>query len=170
MGVNVAKNLHNACDAARIATRRADGTVLFDSGLVDFRPTREVVAGSQEKPFPPSVAKPGSVGDEDYSPLVLVDGIIYDAPVVAAAVDDAFINFPNGNHNYGLVHDQVIAIDPANRTVTLSLINAYSSSKPVFYISTESSDPTVSAIEGNTFAPRLRRIETGVDDISRSAV
>jgi len=54
------------------------------------------VAGSQEKPFPPSVAQPGSVGDEDYSPLVLVDGIIYDAPVVAAAVDDAFINFPNG--------------------------------------------------------------------------
>jgi len=35
-------------------------------------------------------------------------------PVVAAAVDDAFINFPNGNPNYGLVHDQVIAIDPAN--------------------------------------------------------
>jgi len=122
------------------------------------------------EPFPPSVAQPGSVGDEDYSPLVLVDGIIYDAPVVAAAVDDAFINFPNGNPNYGLVHDQVIAIDPANRTVTLSLINGYSFGKPVFYISTESSDPTVSAIEGNTFAPRLRRIETGVDDISRSAV
>src|SRR6266571_2158239 len=79
--------------------------------------------------------------------------IIYDAPVVAAAVDDAFINFPNGNPNYGLVHDQVIAIDPANRTVTLSLINGYSFGKPVFYISTESSDPTVSAIEGNTFAP-----------------
>ncbi len=68
------------------------------------------------------------------------------------------------------MHDQVVAIDPANRTVTLSLINGYSFGKPVFYISTESSDPTVSAIEGNTFAPRLRRIETGVDDINRSAV
>jgi len=170
LGVNFSKKLHNAGDAARTATRRDDGTFLFDSGLVDFRPNREVVAGSQEKPFPPSVAQPGSVGDEDYSPLVLVDGIIYDAPVVAAAVDDAFINFPNGNPNYGLVHDQVVAIDPAKRTVTLSLINGYSFGKPVFYISTESSDPTVSAIEGNTFAPRLRRIETGVDDISRSAV
>src|SRR6266481_3611490 len=100
LGVNFSKKLHNAGDAARTATRRADGTFLFDSGLVDFRPNREVVAGSQEKPFPPSVAQPGSVGDEDYSPLVLVDGIIYDAPVVAAAVDDAFINFPNGNPNY----------------------------------------------------------------------
>jgi len=78
--------------------------------------------------------------------------------------------FPNGNPNYSLVHDQVVAIDAANRTVTLSLINGYSFGKPVFYISTESSDPTVSAIEGNTFAPRLQRIETGVDDINRSAV
>jgi hypothetical protein len=57
-----------------------------------------------------------------------------------------------------------------NHTVTLSLINGYSFGKPVFYISTESSDPTVSAIEGNTFAPRLKRIETGVDDIATSAV
>jgi hypothetical protein len=170
LGVNFSKKLHNAGDAARTATRRADGTFLFDSGLVDFHPNREVVAGSQEKPFPPSVAQPGSVGDADYSPLVLVDGIIYDAPVVAAAVEDGFINFPNGNPNYALVHDQVIAIDPAKRTVTLSLINGYSFGKPVFYISTESSDPTVSAIEGNTFAPRLRRLEVGVDDIARSAV
>jgi hypothetical protein len=85
-------------------------------------------------------------------------------------VEDAYINFPSGNPNYSLVHDQVVAIDPVNRTVTLSLINGYSFSKPVFYISTESSDPTVSAIEGNTFAPRLQRIETGVDDIDRSAV
>jgi hypothetical protein len=115
-------------------------------------------------------SQPGSVGDDDYSPLVNVDGIIYDAPVVATAVEDAFINFPNGNPNYALVHDQVIAIDPANRTVTLSLINGFSFGKPVFYISTESSDPAVSAIEGNTFAPRLRRLEVGVDDIARSGV
>jgi hypothetical protein len=52
----------------------------------------------------------------------------------------------------------------------MSLINGYSFGKPVFYISTDSSDPTVSAIEGNTFAPRLQKIETGVDDIDRSAV
>ncbi len=105
----------------------------------------------------PSVAQPGSIGDADYSPLVNVDGIIYDAPVVAAAVEDGLINFPNGNPNYALVHDQVVAIDPVNRTVTLSLINGFSFGKPVFYISTESSDPTVSAIEGNTFAPRPAR-------------
>jgi len=170
LGVNFSKKLPNAGNAARPATRRADGTFLFESGLVDFSPDRLVVPGSEDRPFPPSVAQPGSIGDADYSPLVNVDGIIYDAPVIAAAVEDAFINFPNGNPNYALVHDQVIAIDPANRTVTLSLINGFSFGKPVFYISSDSSDPTVSAIEGNTFAPRLRRLEVGVDDIARSAV
>src|SRR6267143_2232889 len=170
LGVNFSKKLHNAGDAARPATLRDDGTFLFESGLVDFSPNRQVQAGSQEKPFPPSIANPGSVGDADYSPLVRANGIVYDAPVIAAAVDDSQINFPNGDPDYGLVHDQVISIDPANRTVTLSLINGYSFGKPVFYISTESSDPTVSAIEGNTFASRLRKIENGVDDIKRSAV
>jgi hypothetical protein len=56
-------------------------------------------------------------------PLVLADnGVIYDAPIVAAAVDEAQINFPNGKPNYALVHDQVIAIDPYNRTVTLNTL------------------------------------------------
>ena len=63
LGVNFSKKLHNAGDAARPATRRPDGTFLFESGLVDFSPNRDVVAGSREKPFPPSVAQPGSVGD-----------------------------------------------------------------------------------------------------------
>lgn len=170
LGVNFSRKLHNAGDAARNATLRNDGTFLFDAGLVDFSPNRVLAPGTPDRPFPPSIAEPGSVGDENYSPLVNVNGIIYDAPVIAAAVDDAAINFPNGNPNYALVHDQVIAIDPANRIVTLSLINGFSFGKPVFYISTEASDPTVSAIEGNTFAPRLRRIEVGIDDISRSAV
>ncbi len=170
LGVNFSKKLPNAGDAARPATRRADGTFLFESGIVDFSPNRVVVSGPEERAFPPTTAQPGSVGDADYSPLVRVDGIVYDAPVVAAAVEDADISFPNGNPNYALVHDQVIAIDPARRTVTMSLINGYSFGKRVFYISTDSSDPTVSAIEGNTFAPRMRRLEVGIDDIARSAV
>jgi hypothetical protein len=171
LGVNFSKKLPNAGSAARPATRRSDGTFLFESGLVDFSPNRVVVAGGHgDRAFPPKQAQPGSVGDADYSPLVRVDGIIYDAPVVAAAVNDDDINFPDGNPDYKLVHDQVVAIDPVHRTVTLSLINGFSFGKPVLYISTESSDPTVSAIEGNTFAPRMRRLEVGIDDIARSAV
>jgi len=172
LGVNFSKKLRvaNAGDAARPATLRADGTFLFASGIVDFSPSRLVVPGPEGRPFPPKHAQPGSIGDADYSPLVNANGIIYDAPIIAAAVDDADINFPNGDPNYALVHDQVIAIDPAHRTVTLNLINGFSFGKPVLYISTESSDPTVSAIEGNTFAPRMRILEVGIDDIPRSAV
>lgn len=170
LGVNFSKKLHNAGDAARLATLRDDGTFLFESGVVDFSPNRLAVAGSRERPFPPSIARPGSVGDADYSPLVRANGIVYDAPIIAASVDDAMITFPDGKPNYRLVHDQVVSIDPANRTVTLSLINGFSFGKPVLYISTDSSDPTVSAIEGNTFAPRMRKLEVGIDDIARSAV
>ena len=172
LGVNFSKKLRvaNAGDAARPATLRPDGTFLFASGIVDFSPSRLVVPGPEERPFPPKHAQPGSVGDADYSPLVSANGIIYDAPIIAAAVEDADINFPNGDPNYALVHDQVIAIDPAHRTVTLNLINGFSFGKPVLYISTDSSDPTVSAIEGNTFAPRMRILEVGIDDIPRSAV
>src|SRR6266446_649622 len=170
LGVNFSKKLRNAGDAARPATLRADGTFLFESGIVDFSPNHVVVPGGDGRPFPPREARPGSVGDDDYSPLVDVNGIVYDAPIVAAAVEDTVINFPNGDPDYAVVHDQVIAIDPAHRTVTLNLINGFSFGKPVLYISTESSDPTVSAIEANTFAPRMRRLEVGVDDIARSAV
>ncbi len=170
LGVNFSKKLRNAGDAARNATRQPDGTFLFESGTVDFTPNRFVGPGSHDQPFPPRVAQPGSVGDADYSPLVRVDGIVYDAPIIAAAVDDGFLNFPNGNPNYALVHDQVIAIDTAKRTVTMNLINGFSFGKGVFYISTDSSDTTVSAIEANTLAPRLKSLETGVDDISASAV
>lgn len=172
LGVNFSKKLRvaNVGAAARPATLRADGTFLFASGIVDFSPSRLVVPGPEKRPFPPKHAQPGSVGDADYSPLVSANGIIYDAPIIAAAVEDADINFPNGDPNYALVHDQVIAIDPAHRTVTLNLINGFSFGKPVLYISTESSDPTVSAIEGNTFAPRMRILEVGIDDIPRSAV
>src|SRR5437899_6414090 len=170
LGVNFSRKLRNAGDAARPATRRADGTFLFESGIVDFSPDRVVIPGPEDRPFPPRVAQPGSVGDANYSPLVRVDGIVYDAPIIAAAVENASLNFPNGDPDYALVHDQVIAIDPAHGTVTLALINGFSFGKPVFYISTDSSDPGVSAIEANTFAPRMRRLEVGIDDIARSAV
>ena len=171
LGVNFSKKLRNGGAGARPATVRGDGTFLFQSGLVDFTPNRVVVRGDDDRPFPPRQARPGSVGDDDYSPLVLANnGVTYDAPIVAAAVDEASINFPGGHPNYAFVHDQVIAIDPFKRTVTLNLINGFSFGKPVLYISTDSSDPTVSAIEANTFAPRLGRLEVGIDDIPRSAV
>ena len=71
--------------------------------------------------FPPQTATPGSVGDADYSPLVRVlnaGGVIYNAPMVAFDVDAMQINFPSGGVDYTKVHDQVVAIDPVQGTVT----------------------------------------------------
>src|SRR5467141_5165147 len=111
LGVNFSRKLRNAGDSARPATRRADGSFLFESGIVDFSPDRVVMPGPEARPFAPKVAQPGSVGDANYSPLVRVDGIVYDAPIIAGAVENAAVNFPNGNPDYALVHDQVISLD-----------------------------------------------------------
>jgi len=61
LGVNFSKKLHNGVAAARPATLRADGTFLFESGLVDFTPNHVVVPGDDDRPFPPRQAAPGSV-------------------------------------------------------------------------------------------------------------
>src|SRR5258708_15155270 len=68
LGVNFSKKLHNPGDAARPATLRADGPFLFQSCVADFSPNRQVQAGSKERPFPPSIAQPGSAGAAAYSP------------------------------------------------------------------------------------------------------
>src|SRR6266699_748075 len=60
LGVNFSKKLPNAGDAARPATRQADGTFLFESAIVDFSPNRVVVSGPEERAFPPTTAQPGS--------------------------------------------------------------------------------------------------------------
>lgn len=167
-GLNFARKLGNAGAVARDVVVTVDG-VIAQGGLVDFSPRRRLEPGSANAPFPPRVAEPGSVGDQDYSPIMRIGGTLYNAPVVASG-EAAEVNFTNGQVNYDRVHDQVLAIDPYKRTVTLNLINGYSFGRPVFYMSTETSNPVAAAIEANTYAPRLNNLERGIDDIPRSAV
>jgi len=89
-------------------------------------------------------------------------GVIYNAPMIAFDVEAAQINFPNGNPDYHLVHDQVVKIDPNAGTVTLNLINGFSFGRPLLYISLDSNAPLVAAIEGNTYAPLLGNIALGM--------
>ncbi len=97
-------------------------------------------------------------------------GIIYDAPIIAFGVEAADINVPNGDVDYAKVHDEVVAIDTVNQTVTLNLVNGFSFGRPVWYLSTDSSDPTVAAIEGATYAPLLGQLPVGGDDSFSSPV
>jgi hypothetical protein len=173
LGLNFSAKLTFASNAARTANLAADGTLVFDKGTVDFSPVRNIVPGPPGAEFPPVSAQPGAVGDADYSPFVQVvnaAGVIYNAPIVAFGVDANKINFPDGNVDYSIVHDEVVAIDPNNQTVTINLINGFSFGRPIWYLSMDTSIPLGAAIEHNTFAPLMQQLHLGGDDSFSSPI
>jgi hypothetical protein len=150
-GVNVVDKLDNTGAGAQRATV-SGGRLVFEGG-VDFSPTH-VVQGSATG-FPPLAASPGSIGDDAYSPIVrLPDGTHLNAPQVANATG---------------VHDKVVAIDYAKRTVTLALTDGFSRDDAVLYLSTDASAPDVAALEGSTYAPRLAAAPSAGDDSTGSS-
>jgi hypothetical protein len=175
LGLNFAPKLNFAATGrgVRTATLMRAGLLVFDSGEVDFRPGRRVAPSTGPSAFPPLVALPGSVGDNQYTPLVRIinaGGHIYNAPVVAFGVTAQQIHYPNGNPDYSLVHDAVVRIDTVANTVTLRLAPGFSFARPVLYLSMDASAPDVAALEEATFAPGLQDIDVGNDDSAFSAV
>ena len=173
LGLNFSTKLKNASQAARTGNLDANGNIVFDKGTVNFAANRNIVPGPAGAEFPPKSFTPGSVGDANYSPYVSIvnaANVIYNAPMVAFDVDASQINFPNGNVDYSKVHDQVVAIDPINMTVTLNLINGFSFGRPVWYLSMDSSIPLAAAIEHNTLAPLMGKLLLGHDDSFGSPV
>lgn len=175
LGLNYTAKLNYAGvgRSARHATLEKDTSLTFQSGTVDFSPKRRVVPGEAPNFFPPKVAEPGSVGDQDYSPLVTIDnagGAIYNAPVVAFNVESSQIDFCQGNPDYSLVHDKVASICPKTQTVTLQLTEGLSFGRPVLYLSLDANDTVPAALEGVTLAPGLKDITVGHDDSAFSAV
>ena len=173
LGLNFSAKLTFAANASRTANLDQNGDLVFDKGTVDFSPVRFIKPGPAGQEFPPTAFQPGSVGDADYSPLVQIQnagGVIYNAPIVAFDVNASDINFPNGNVDYSKVHDQVLAIDPSNMTVTLNLINGFSFGRPVWYMSMDTSIPLGAAIEHNTYAPLMSALHLGGDDTFSSPI
>jgi hypothetical protein len=173
LGLNFSTKLTFASNAARTGNLDANGNIVFDKGTVNFAPNRNIVPGPTGAEFPPKSFTPGEVGDANYSPYVRIENaanVIYNAPMVAFDVDASQINFPNGNVDYSKVHDQVVAIDPANGTVTLNLINGFSFGRPVWYLSMDASIPLAASIEHNTFAPLMAQLVLGHDDSFASPV
>jgi hypothetical protein len=167
LGLNFSAKLNFINSAARTGNLDANGNIVFDKGTVNFAPVRNIVPGPEGAEFPPKSVAPGEIGDANYSPYVSItnaQGVIYNAPMVAYNVDASQINFPNGNVDYTKVHDQVVAIDPVNMTVTLNLINGFSFGRPVWYISMDASIPLAAAIEHNTYAPLMDKLLLGDDD------
>jgi hypothetical protein len=173
LGLNFSAKLTFASVGARTANFDDQGNLIFNAGTVDFSPDRSIVPGPSGAEFPPVSAKPGAIGDANYSPYVQIvnaAGVIYNAPIVAFGVNADQINFPNGSVDYSKVHDEVVAIDPANMTVTIQLINGFSFGRPVWYISMDASIPLAAAIEHNTFAPLMQKLHLGDDDSFSSPI
>ena len=158
--------------AVRSATLAEDATLVFENGTVDFSPERRVVAG-EGSAFPPQVAEPGSIGDNNYSPLVRVANAgnhIYNAPMIAFDTSAEQISACDGNPDHSLVHDKVVSICPEEATVTLKLTPGISFARPILYISFDANDPLAATLEGSTLAPGLGDITVGRDDSAFSAV
>jgi hypothetical protein len=173
LGLNFSAKMTFMGPAARTANFNDQGYLIFDKGTVDFSPNRFVVPGPPGHEFPPVSYHPGAIGDADYSPYVQVvnaANVIYNASIVAFGVDASEINFPHGHVDYSKVHDEVVAIDPYNMTVTLNLINGFSFGRPVWYISMDGSIPLTAAIEHNTFAPLMQKLHLGDDDSFSSPI
>lgn len=145
--------------------------VVFESGKVDFSPEHSVTPGTAPNYFPPTAVQPGSVGDENYSPLARIDGYVYDAPMVAFNVDDATLNqFCDGNADHAIVHDKVLKICPRDSSVTLQLTTGFSFARPVLYLSLDANNALPAALESVTLAPGLLDIKVGSDDSAFSAI
>src|SRR5712691_4587938 len=173
LGLNFSTKLTFASHSARTGNLDANGNIVFDAGTVNFKPERKIIPGPAGHEFPPTSATPGAIGDANYGPLVQIvnaGNVIYNAPMVAFDVDANQISFPNGNVDYTKVHDQVVAIDPINMTVTINLINGFSFGRPVWYLSMDTSTPLGAAIEHNTFAPLMAALHLGGDDTSSSPI
>ena len=157
-------------NASRHATIEKDGTWIFDKGHVDFGPQLVIEPGTVDKPFPPKVAHPGSIGDAEYTPLVHIDnaakGLLLNAPVVSMATAEQLNQMCDGRVDKSKVHDKVVAICPREKTVTLRLTVGESFNKPVLYLSTEANDPLVASLETATYAPALKELPFVLEDAS----
>ncbi|WP_088317555.1 hypothetical protein [Kineosporia sp. R_H_3] len=152
-GVGVVNKLANTGRAASQAVTLDRGTIVF-SGTVDFSPVH-AVAGTPGTGWPPVVATPGSRGDAGYSPIVRLP-------------DGSYLNAPQIGNGTGL-HDKVVRIDRAKKTVTLALTDGFARGDAVVYLSTDATAEGPAALEGSTYAPRLNAAPSPGDDSTASA-
>lgn len=159
----------------RNAVQLQDGTVKFltERAGVDFNPRRQLVAGDAPNFFPPKEFKPGSVGEENYSPLLRIQnngGYIYNAPIIASGTEEQLNAFCHAKPSKRLVHDKVIRICPSEATVELDLTLGFTFARPLLYLSLDASHEMPATMEGVTYAPALQDIGVGRDDSAFSPV
>ncbi len=148
-GVNYAPALADLGSAVLQSAKRLPGGELSFAGGVDFAPTRTYVASTHG--FPPKSATPGSIADARYSPFVRVGTTILNAPIIATG------NGPFDVTKHTNTEDRVLAIDTHKMTATLVLARGFANDKPIYYVSTEASDPVAASVERATYVPKLAK-------------
>jgi hypothetical protein len=120
-----------------------EGVIQF-IGDVDFSPEYQVAAGSPEA-FPPKVAKPGAVADDQWSSMVVMpSGVVLNAQIV---------------HNDTGSHDRLLQIDTQGLKATMSILDGFQGGRQYFYhLVTDVSADVPSVLEKGVFAPRLAQI------------
>jgi hypothetical protein len=128
-----------AASAAAQAGTETSGVIHYSAGI-RFTAGR-VMRANPDSGFPALEARPGSVGENGYSPFVrLGSGVVVNAPIVA--------------DEYHAI-DRIVSLDVAAGRAVLRLARGYGSGRHVWYISTDASDATVAAFERSTYAPVL---------------
>lgn len=132
------------------------GRYIF-AGAPMFSNTRRYVASAGG--FPPTSADPGASAPGTYTPFVRIDRFAgtLNAPIVATG-DGPFDVTTHTN-----TEDRVVAIDTAKKTVTLVLARGFFDGKPVYYLSTEASDPTAASVERATYVPLLAKAASAAE-------
>jgi hypothetical protein len=145
MGINFAPKLVNGRGTAGSQQVTIENGMIRFKGDVDFSPVRLLEPGIFPNTFPPAVAQPGSVGDAEYSPLiVLPSGSVMSASIVANSTGE---------------HDHLVSIDYTKGTVVFELLDGFEGGEQFyFHLVTEASDVGAATIERGTYTPRLANL------------
>lgn len=145
MGVNYAPKLAEAIGSPGVQNVTLQDGIIKFVGNVDFSPKYQLVAGDPPGYFPPKVADPGGVADDQWSSIVVLpSGLVLNAQIV---------------QNDSGRHDRVKAIDTKARTVTLSILDGVQGGKQYFYhLVTDASAVLPAVLEKGVVDPKLGKI------------
>jgi hypothetical protein len=153
LGINYVPKLANVKGTKAVeVVKLVHGVVVFPA-TVNFKPAHQIAAGPTG--FPPSVAQPGAVGDDGYSPLIqLPDGTVINAPQIA---------------NITGLADKIISLNVKQNTVVYRETHGFYDNDSVHYASFDSSSPVAAAIEDVTYAPNLDAAPSLGDETEKSS-
>ncbi|MBW4471552.1 MAG: hypothetical protein KME45_14265 [Stenomitos rutilans HA7619-LM2] len=144
LGVNFAPKMKQAIGSAGVQKVTMKGGLITFKGNVDFSPEYQVEPGSPD-PFPPKVAKPGAVGDAQWSSMVVMPSQV--------VLNIQMVHNASGNH------DRLKALDMKQRKVTMSILDGFQGGKQYFYhLVTDVSAEVPSVLEKGVYTPRLAKV------------